>query len=86
MSPNSAKPAGALLVGSVPLENSEEVFTISSRILGNHLRRVPDGETAERVNWLCFQIDVRYKYSTNTDFVNITANRSMSNVFQFHCK
>ncbi len=72
MSPNSAKPAGALLVGSVPLKTCEEVFTSSSQILGNHLRRIPDGETAERVNWIMFQHQL-FSGSPQFEFVSAPA-------------
>src|SRR5437870_4670706 len=40
------------LVGSVPMANAEEVFTQVSAALGPYLKRVPDGETGERLNWV----------------------------------
>ena len=43
---------GVHLVGSVPLGNAHEVFTVVSRELGQHLRRIPDGETGERSDWI----------------------------------
>ena len=70
MNSNSTTPAGALLVGSVPLKNSEEVFTLSSQILGNHLRRIPDGETGDRVNWIMFQYEL---LSGNPQFELVSA-------------
>lgn len=70
MNSNSVTPAGALLVGSVPLKNCEEVFTLSSQILGNHLRRIPDGETGERVNWIMFQHEL---FSGNPQFEFVSA-------------
>ena len=45
----------AHLVGSVPLEDSEAVFRTVSGALGPHLRRIPDGETGERIRWIWFQ-------------------------------
>ena len=45
----------ALLVGSVPLATSEEVFRVAST-LGTALRRIPDGETGDRTNWIGWQI------------------------------
>ena len=51
-------PRGALLVGSVPLESSEEVFRTAASILGDHLKRIPDGETGDRLNWIGWQIAV----------------------------
>lgn len=50
------QPRGVLLVGSVPLSNAEEVFRTASSILGGRLRRIPDGETGERTNWIGWQI------------------------------
>lgn len=46
------------LVGSVPLANEEEVFRTASTILGDHLRRIPDGETGVRTNWIGWQTAV----------------------------
>ena len=40
------------LVGSVPLPDAREVFTVVSRELGPHLKRIPDGETGERLDWI----------------------------------
>ena len=49
---------GALLVGSVPLEDAASVFrTVAARI-GGLLRRIPDGETGERKNWIAWQLGV----------------------------
>ena len=45
----------AHLVGSVPLADSETVFRTVSGALGCHLRRIPDGETGERIRWIWFQ-------------------------------
>lgn len=49
---------GCHLVGSVPLQNSEAVFDLSHRVLGRHLRRLPDGETGERSHWIKWQFAV----------------------------
>jgi hypothetical protein len=48
---------GALLVGSIPFENCEEVFSICTETLGSHLERIPDGETGERSGWINWQVD-----------------------------
>jgi hypothetical protein len=45
----------AHLVGSVPLESAESVFTTVLGTLGHCLRRVPDGETGERRRWIYWQ-------------------------------
>lgn len=46
------------LVGSVPLANEEEVFRTTSDILGEHVKRIPDGETGVRSNWIGWQAAV----------------------------
>ena len=50
------QPRGVHLVGSVPLSTAEEVFRTASSILGGRLRRIPDGETGVRSNWIGRQI------------------------------
>ena len=45
-------PRGVHLVGSVPMASAEEVLTAVSAVLGPHLKRIPDGETGERLNWV----------------------------------
>lgn len=41
-----------LIVGSVPFENAEAVFTAIAGALGDRVRRIPDGETGARLNWI----------------------------------
>src|SRR5262245_12590026 len=48
----------AHLVGSVPLANEDEVFRAASATLGDHLTRLPDGETGVRTNWIGWQLAV----------------------------
>lgn len=43
------------LVGSIPLSSAEEVFTKLCDSLGDHLSRLPDGETGERARWVYWQ-------------------------------
>jgi hypothetical protein len=52
------RPRGAHLVGSVPLDDAQAVFALASQKLGNHLRRVPDGETGPRSHWINWQSSV----------------------------
>ncbi len=52
------QPRGVHLVGSVPLKDSEEVFRVASATLGERLRRIPDGETGIRHNWVSWQVEV----------------------------
>jgi hypothetical protein len=48
--------AGRLhLIGSIPLDNSEQVFRTLAGALGPFLSRMPDGETGERSRWVYFQ-------------------------------
>jgi len=49
------EPRGAHLVGSVPLASTEEVFVTAAEVLGSHVRRIPDGETGARTNWIHWQ-------------------------------
>jgi hypothetical protein len=48
-------PVGAHLVGSVPLSDTESVLRTTSDVLGDHLRRLPDGETGDRSKWVGWQ-------------------------------
>jgi hypothetical protein len=41
-----------LLVGSVGLADSEEVFRAVGPLLGSRMRRMPDGETGPRTSWV----------------------------------
>jgi hypothetical protein len=43
------------LIGSIPLDNSEQVFRRLADELGPFLRCLPDGETGERSRWVYFQ-------------------------------
>ena len=51
-------PRGVHLNGSIPLADTEEVFRVTSSILGGRLHRIPDGETGVRTNWIGWQMDV----------------------------
>jgi hypothetical protein len=42
-------------VGSVPLGDAEAVFRMLDERVGRFLRRIPDGETGERIKWIVFQ-------------------------------
>jgi hypothetical protein len=45
-------PRAVHLVGSVPLANSEAVFRATAQILGPRIKRMPDGETGARGDWV----------------------------------
>ncbi|HKA51235.1 MAG TPA: hypothetical protein VKK19_16755 [Candidatus Dormibacteraeota bacterium] len=49
------RPVGVHLVGSLALDSAEEVFRATSEILGERLRRIPDGETGPRSIWVGWQ-------------------------------
>jgi SAM-dependent methyltransferase len=51
-------PFGAHLVGSVPLANAEQVFRALGGELGDRVRRLPDGETGPRADWIVWQYPV----------------------------
>ena len=44
-----------LLVGSVPLSSSSETFKTLTQTLPGQLKRIPDGETGSRLNFVGFQ-------------------------------
>lgn len=50
MNPGSAREV--LLVGSVGLKDSEEVFRAVGPLLGGRMKRIPDGETGPRTSWV----------------------------------
>jgi ubiquinone/menaquinone biosynthesis C-methylase UbiE len=56
--PGAPLAAGAHLVGSVPLGSAEEVFRTVSAGLGDRVRRLPDGETGPRADWIVWQYPV----------------------------
>jgi ubiquinone/menaquinone biosynthesis C-methylase UbiE len=49
---------GVHLVGSVPLASAEEVFRTAASEIGDRLRRIPDGETGPRSDWIVWQLPV----------------------------
>jgi ubiquinone/menaquinone biosynthesis C-methylase UbiE len=49
---------GAHLVGSVPLASAEVVFETVASVLGDRVRRLPDGETGPRSDWIVWQLPV----------------------------
>ena len=55
MSAHDRHEASAHLIGSVPLADAETVFRTVAAELGSCLRRIPDGETGDRIRWIFFQ-------------------------------
>lgn len=52
------QPQGALLVGSVNYNDAETTFRTAASILGDRLKRIPDGEVGDRFHWLIFQASI----------------------------
>ncbi|MGH7375119.1 MAG: hypothetical protein ACREJY_12920 [Candidatus Rokuibacteriota bacterium] len=50
--------SGAHLVGSVPLASAEAVFRTIAAEIGDRVRRIPDGETGPRSDWIVWQLPV----------------------------
>ncbi len=48
---------GVHLVGSVPLDDTEQVFRTTAAELSHLVQRLPDGETGERSNWIQWQLE-----------------------------
>lgn len=68
-------PRDVHLVGSVPLASAREVFTEVSRALGPRLKRIPDGETGERGDWITWLEPI---------FANDSALEKSDEVFRVH--
>lgn len=51
-------PQGVLLVGSVSFDDAETTMRTAAEVLGDRLRRIPDGEVGKRFHWIMFQPDV----------------------------
>jgi len=49
---------GVHMVGSVPFSSTTDVFEILAARLGDRLRRLPDGETGPRSDWIVWQYPV----------------------------
>ena len=48
---------GAHLVGGLAAPTATDAMTMTTSVLGRHLRRLTDGETGERSQWIWWQID-----------------------------
>src|SRR5437868_7605198 len=51
-------PLGVHLVGSLPLRSSAEALQTVAARLGDRVRRIPDGETGPRSDWIVWQYPV----------------------------
>ena len=52
---STRRPIGAHLVGSIPADSAEVAFRLAADNLGDHLKRLPDGEVGERDGWIRWQ-------------------------------
>ena len=68
-------PRDVHLVGSVPLSGPGEVFATVSKALGPRLKRIPDGETGERGDWITWLEPI---------FANDPALEKSDEVFRVH--
>jgi hypothetical protein len=68
-------PRDVHLVGSVPGESAAEVLEKVSAALGPHIKRIPDGETGERADWIVWLEPV---------FANSPALEKSDEVFRLH--
>jgi hypothetical protein len=48
-------PRDVLLIGSIPLGSARAVFETVGAVLDGRVRRVPDGENGERLDWVAWQ-------------------------------
>ena len=55
------------MVGSIPLTRPYDVFTSIATIMGENIKRVPDGEIGDRIMWVQCQIS----YLTNCDALEV---------------
>lgn len=53
-----SQPQGALLVGSVNLPDAGTTIRTAAEVLGDRLKRIPDGEPGARFHWIAFQPDL----------------------------
>src|SRR4029077_4766072 len=50
--------SGVHLVGSIPLADADQVFRRVTADLGDRLRRIPDGGTGPRADWIIWQYPI----------------------------
>ena len=55
MAGNAYLPLGVHLVGSLPVASADEALRSVAEVLGNRVRRMPDGETGPRADWIVWQ-------------------------------
>ena len=71
----TANASYAHLLGSVPLADTETVFRAVCAELGPHIRRIPDGETGERLQWVGFQYQMLLNHPAMEEDPEVDLNR-----------
>ncbi|HWE75400.1 MAG TPA: hypothetical protein VG328_19730 [Stellaceae bacterium] len=78
-------PRAIHLVGSVPLATSEEVFRATAAAFGDRIRRMPDGETGARgdwVQWLTHILRVHPQFELPGGSIDYSAGRDVRNYYR----
>jgi hypothetical protein len=73
------------LVGSVPLANSEAVFRAAAGIFGECIKRIPDGETGARgdwVQWLSHLLRAHPQFELPSGSIDYTASRDVRDYYR----
>ncbi|MQA16556.1 MAG: hypothetical protein GEV09_21185 [Pseudonocardiaceae bacterium] len=53
---------GVHFVGTIPLTDAEEVFRTTAELVGDRVRRLPDGETGARKDWVWIQVPILQRH------------------------
>lgn len=53
---------GVHFVGTIPLTDAEEVFRTTAGLVGDRVRRIPDGETGARKDWVWIQVPILQRH------------------------
>jgi hypothetical protein len=78
-------PRAIHLVGSVPLANSEEVFRAAAGTFGERIKRIPDGETGARgdwVQWLSHLLRANPQFELPGGSIDYSAGRDVRNYYR----
>ncbi|HEX3971643.1 MAG TPA: hypothetical protein VHX19_09970 [Stellaceae bacterium] len=78
-------PRAVHLVGSVPLATSEEVFRAAAAAFGEQIKRIPDGETGARgdwVQWLTHILRAHPQFELPGGSIDYSAGRDVRNYYR----
>ena len=76
-----SQPLPVHLVGSIPLADAESVMRLAGERLGPLGRRIPDGETGERGDWIQYLVHV---VSQNPDLEHVIDDSSPGRARHYH--